>query len=187
MASGFGEFTASLIVSVLVPLTGYIFQDLHLNFNLLILLAPLFFVHIAMLIAFEVPDYDADKIAQKTTITVRLKPANAFLLHSLLLCISFGLLFYLAVIKNPAVKFSIFLFPLGIVQVFLFDRAVRNPTQRYYQFLTAAAISVFALSAFSLLLGTLIRDIPTIIKGLPVLRGIFDAPILSILWMHPIH
>ena len=85
MGSGWGELSASLIVGLLVPLTGYALQAQRFDPLILLVCLPLVLIHWAMLVAFELPDCEADQAGGKRTQTVRLGGQGAFILHTLLI------------------------------------------------------------------------------------------------------
>ncbi|TLM99576.1 hypothetical protein FDZ74_17810, partial [bacterium] len=72
MSSGWGELTTSLIVVVGVPLAGYVMQAGPPPAQFWPVCLPLLLLHGAMLMAFEIPDFDVDRSLGKRTLTVRL-------------------------------------------------------------------------------------------------------------------
>jgi 1,4-dihydroxy-2-naphthoate octaprenyltransferase len=102
MGNGWGEITTSLLVSTLTPLVGYALQTGRLDPALLIVGLPLALIHWAMLIAFGLPDFDADAAVGKRTQTVRLGRGRAALLHTLLLAAALAVIVGLALTWPPA-------------------------------------------------------------------------------------
>ena len=91
-ASGYGELTTSIMVSFLLPAFAYSLQTGDLHRLLTMVGFPLTGIHMAMLIAFEIPDYAADIKFNKRTILVRLGWQMGMSLHNILLMTSFFLL-----------------------------------------------------------------------------------------------
>ena len=85
--SGWGEVEASILVAILVPYAAYATQSSLLSPSLILLCLPLFFVHLAMLIAFSLPDLETDAAVRKRTLAVRLGLRGAVGLHNVALLI----------------------------------------------------------------------------------------------------
>jgi 1,4-dihydroxy-2-naphthoate octaprenyltransferase len=85
MGSGWGELSTSIIVALLVPLTGFVIQAGRLEPILFEVCTPLILIHIAMMLTFEFPDYEADRISGKRTLAVRFGREAVARLHNALL------------------------------------------------------------------------------------------------------
>ncbi len=72
VASGWGELATTLVVVVLVPLTGTLVQGATPGTELLWAVAVLIPIHLGMLVAFEIPDMSSDSAAGKRVMAVRL-------------------------------------------------------------------------------------------------------------------
>ncbi|MEX2431510.1 MAG: prenyltransferase, partial [Dehalococcoidia bacterium] len=59
--SGFGELTAALVVALAVPSLGYALQTGGWSTDVLLVAAPLVALCWAMIVAFELPDFEADR------------------------------------------------------------------------------------------------------------------------------
>jgi 1,4-dihydroxy-2-naphthoate polyprenyltransferase len=149
-ASGAGELSASIVVTLLVPLVGYSLQSGGtFDPGVLIQSIPLFFIHFAMLIAFQIPDFTADQAVGKKTLAVRLGLKRAVLVHNCLLLAGYsaaGLL----ITRWPAAILLFASFPLAAWQILTIGRYKKsNPPG--YLLLTLRALALFAFtSALSL-------------------------------------
>ena len=77
LGTGFGELATSLTVAGLVPATGAFSQNAALSSALVLMMASLAALQFAMLLAFELPDIESDRSANKRVLAVRigLRPA----------------------------------------------------------------------------------------------------------------
>lgn len=91
-ASGYGELTASIMVSFLLPAFAYVLQTGDLHRLLTMTGFPLTGLNMAMLISFDMPDFAADIKFNKRTLLVRLGWQAGMNLHNILLLTSFFLL-----------------------------------------------------------------------------------------------
>jgi 1,4-dihydroxy-2-naphthoate octaprenyltransferase len=118
-ASGYGELTTSVLIGFLLPAFGFVLQTGSLHRLVAMSAFPLVTLHIAMLIAFEMPDYGTDMKYDKRTLLVRMGWENAMLLHNLMILVSFLLVLVAASFGYPwpiAIAALIPL-PLGILQI----------------------------------------------------------------------
>lgn len=72
LSTGWGELATSLVVTVLVPLIGVSVTQTAPPPELVWAMAVLFPVHLAMMMVFEIPDAETDRVAGKTVLLVRL-------------------------------------------------------------------------------------------------------------------
>ncbi len=91
-ASGYGELTASIMVSFLLPAFAFVLQTGDLHRLLTMAGFPLTGLNMAMLIAFDMPDFAADIKFDKRTLLVRLGWQAGMNVHNILLLTSFFLL-----------------------------------------------------------------------------------------------
>ncbi len=154
MSSGWGELTTSLIVVVGVPLAGYVMQAGPPPAQFWPVCLPLLLLHGAMLIAFEIPDFNVDRSLGKRTLTVRLGPPRAAgLAGGLIACACLSLVVLARSTGAPA-RWMLWTLPLAIIQMLLLRRAVQSPTRLGYFLLTTGGVSLFSLAALLALLGT---------------------------------
>jgi 1,4-dihydroxy-2-naphthoate polyprenyltransferase len=158
-ASGVGELSATLVVTVLVPLVGFSLQSGgKISLVLLAMILPLFFIHFAMLIAFQIPDYAADLAVGKKTLAVRLGLRRVIDVHNLLLSLAYctaGLLF---AFKMQLAGLIFIPLPLAVWQ-FVAIRKFVSRTIHSYLPLTMRALALFALSATLFVVASLIINV----------------------------
>jgi 1,4-dihydroxy-2-naphthoate octaprenyltransferase len=153
MASGWGETTTTLLVAGLVPAAGSLLQGGGLNAALVLATLPLMLVHLAMLIAFEIPDRETDRVVGKNTLTVRLGYRGTTWVHNLAIGLGFALLALLAVRTDLPVRWALLSAPLALWQMVQMLRTVRKQTRTNFHQLTTGAIGLFALAAGLVFLG----------------------------------
>lgn len=95
-----GEIEASILVVIMTPYAAYATQSSNLSPSLIFICAPLFFLHLAMLIAFSLPDRETDALVGKNTLAVALGPRSALGLHNALLLVALMMLFAWAQISE---------------------------------------------------------------------------------------
>jgi 1,4-dihydroxy-2-naphthoate octaprenyltransferase len=156
MSSGFGELTTSVIVSLFVPISGYLIQTNTINTMMVQALLPLFFLHYAMLVAFEFPDWASDRQVGKKTVCVRLGRRATSVLHGLFILVGMFLYFYFSGLTLRNIGSSFFIILLSFCQILIVPLSIRHPSTRLYHLLTACAIALFS----SLAVLTLARNIP---------------------------
>lgn len=143
--TGWGELTASVLVAVFVPLVGYTMQS-GVNINLVILVAgtPLILIHLAMLIAFQIPDRFADAESGKRTLVVRLGLPAGIRLHNIALLVAACLILALSIDRWPGAQYIWLGLPIAVWQIFHINRFVNtaNDLSQYRQ-LTLGAVALF--------------------------------------------
>ncbi len=159
MKRGWGEISTSLIVALLVPLTGYSAQTGRVDWLVVLICQPLILLHWAMLIAFELPDYEADLAIGKRTQTVRLGLPRTLWLHTLLLLAAglemIGLIWFLPGYAG----YGLLALPLLLWQACHYLALSRRVTTmathnaRGMNVLTMGAVGLFACSAALYLAG----------------------------------
>ncbi len=152
MSTGWGELTTSVISSLLVPLSGYILQDAFPPLVFWLIVIPLVPVHMAMLIAFEIPDYPADGMVGKRTLAVRLGLSNTARLISGLLAFSFLVIAALGLFSNYPGKWMIFALPLAAWQIYITTRVLQAPSKFRYHLLTTVGVGIYILMQMIILL-----------------------------------
>jgi 1,4-dihydroxy-2-naphthoate octaprenyltransferase len=138
MGSGWGELTTALLTGLLVPMTGYALQTGQIDIRLLPLCLPLVLAYMAMIIAFQFPDREADVVVGKRTLTVRLGLQRAAQLHNLLIALS---LMTLALSSPRWVWLSV---PLAVWQMIAVAQLTRSGG-RHFQWLTTGAVALSGL------------------------------------------
>lgn len=154
LASGYGELTTSVLVASLVPTFAFLLQQPRGHALLAITTTPLVLLHLAMMLAFELPDYATDLKHEKRTLMVRLGWQNGMLLHNGLLAagyvaLALGLNFGLPWAVGAPVFFTL---PLALFQMFQIRTLAQGARPRW-TLLTFTALAVFGLSAYLLTFG----------------------------------
>jgi 1,4-dihydroxy-2-naphthoate octaprenyltransferase len=72
LATGWGELATSVVVTCLVPAVGALSALGAIPRDLWWAMVALLPIHVAMMLAFELPDLDADRLADKTVLAVRM-------------------------------------------------------------------------------------------------------------------
>ncbi|MGH2592111.1 MAG: prenyltransferase, partial [Anaerolineae bacterium] len=155
VASGFGELATALMVSLLVPLTAVLMQRSPIGAPLLAVALPLALINLAMQLAFEFPDFDADRATGKRTLTVRLGRDRAVHLHNVLLASAFAVAWIASAsgwIDPHVAAWMLLTAPLAVWQVAgVLWRARRG--WRGYGLMTAGGVGLFALATATFLAG----------------------------------
>lgn len=149
VSSGFGELTTSILVANLLPAFAFLLQRGELHRLVAMTTFPLTALHLAMMLAFELPDYAADMKHNKRTLMVRLGWQNGMTLHNALILFAFLLL-------SLSIAFGMPLFiglpafiplPLGLLQIWQMRRIAAGGRPNWTA-LTLTAIALFAATAY---------------------------------------
>jgi 1,4-dihydroxy-2-naphthoate polyprenyltransferase len=148
-SSGYGELTTSILVAGLVPGLAFIFQTGELHRLLPMVTFPLVLLHLAMLLAFELPDYANDLKYGKKTIMVRIGWEAGMRLHNFSI---FGGYIMLGIALVWGLPFAIampamFTLPLGMFQVWNMHR-IASGVKPMWNVVTLTAIATFAVTAY---------------------------------------
>lgn len=147
--TGYGELITSILVAYLVPAFGFLLQAGELHRLLAMATLPLAVLHLAMLLAFELPDYATDIKYEKRTLLVRLGWQNGMFLHNLLILSAFLILGIALVSGLPSfAALPAFLpFPLGLLQIWQMRR-ISQGFKPNWNALTLNAVALFAATAY---------------------------------------
>jgi 1,4-dihydroxy-2-naphthoate octaprenyltransferase len=147
--TGYGELTTSILVAFLVPAFGYVLQAGDLHRLIAMVGFPLTFLHLAMLISFELPDYATDVKYEKHTLLVRLGWQNGMLLHNFFLLIAFLLfaLAYLFGLPTFVVIPSLIPLPLALLQIWQMRR-IASGVKPNWTAVTLNGLAIFAAAAY---------------------------------------
>ena len=138
LGRGTGELAASAVVAGAFPLIGSLAQDASPNSELWWAVAVLVPVHGAMMLAFEVPDLEADTGSGKRVLAVRLGHRVTIVLIAALV----GLAVVMALASS-----SLWVLPAAIPAVALFG-ALRA---QHHAVLTISAVAMFVVAGSGLL------------------------------------
>jgi 1,4-dihydroxy-2-naphthoate octaprenyltransferase len=150
LGTGLGELATTLVVAVAVPLIGSLAQDGPQSASLGWSIAVLVPIHLAMMLAFEIPDLETDAAAGKRVLAVRIGRRRTIRFMALL-AITAGTIAALAgligAIAAPA-AWGVLVggFPLLI--------AAEGLRKRNYPVLTAAAVATLVVAGIALLAGS---------------------------------
>jgi 1,4-dihydroxy-2-naphthoate octaprenyltransferase len=149
--TGYGELTTSVLVGFMVPAFAFILQYGELHRLVAMCAFPMVAAHMAMLLAFDLPDYGNDVKFEKRTLMVRLGWQNGMLLHNILI-----LSIYLLLLTARAQGLPIFALaagfltlPIGLFQIWQM-RQIANGARVNWNALTIGAVSLFAALAYFL-------------------------------------
>lgn len=149
--TGYGELATSFLVANLVPAFAFLLQSGDLHRLLAMATFPLTMLHLAMMLAFEFPDYATDLRLGKRTLLVRMGWQRAVTLHNLLILAAYitlglavfsGLPFYIAL---P----SLLTLPLGLLQIWQMRR-IADGAKPNWTALTLTGIALFSVVAYLL-------------------------------------
>ncbi|MEW5872511.1 MAG: prenyltransferase [Chloroflexota bacterium] len=152
-ASGYGELTTTVLVAFLVPAFGFVLQTGNLHRLLAMCAFPLAALHLAMLLAFELPDYGVDAKHDKCTLMVRMGWQNGMLLHNILVLSAFLLLALAASLGLPGFVAwpSLLLLPLGLLQIYQMRGIAAGGKPRWTALVTGA-LALFGLLAYIMMM-----------------------------------
>jgi 1,4-dihydroxy-2-naphthoate octaprenyltransferase len=151
VSSGYGEVTMSIINVALVPALAFLIQGNDFHQLSVKVVFPLVTLHIAMLLALELPDYASDISQGKRPILVRIGWQRGMMLHNLLILISFVILGIAFVFGLPLnVTWPVILvLPFGVFQIWQMNR-IADGVKPNWNLLVLSAISTFGLAAYIL-------------------------------------
>jgi 1,4-dihydroxy-2-naphthoate octaprenyltransferase len=149
--SGYGELTTSIVVANLVPIFSFVLQYGDYHRLMAMTTFPLTALHLAMMIAFELPDYATDIKFNKKTLLVRLGWERGMVLHNSLILGGFLLLGIAASFGLPLpITLPAFLpFPLGLLQIWQMRR-IASGVKPNWRALGLTAVALFGSVAYLL-------------------------------------
>jgi 1,4-dihydroxy-2-naphthoate octaprenyltransferase len=147
--SGYGELSTSIIVASLVPAFAFILQYGELHRLVAMSTFALITLHLAMMLAFELPDYANDIKFEKLTLMVRIGWERSITFHNILILISYLLIGLAMLFKFPLLVAlpALLSFPLGLFQIWYVNRIAAGAKPNW-NLLGALAISVFGLTTY---------------------------------------
>ena len=151
-STGYGELTTSIIVANLVPALSFMLQYGELHRLLAMATFPLTLLHLAMMLAYEFPDYASDFKYQKQTLLVRMGWERGMLMHNLLILVSFLVLGTAAILGLPlAIALPGFLsLPLGLFQIWMMNR-IGDGAKPNWPALTFTAAALLGITVYLLM------------------------------------
>jgi len=143
--SGYGELTTTVLVAFLVPAYAFILQLGEFHRLLAMSAFPIAALHLAMLLALELPDYATDLKYGKSTLIVRMGWESAMTLHNVLVLCAFLLVIIAATFGFPwfATWPVLLPLPLGLLQIWQMRR-IAGGARPNWNALTLGAVALFA-------------------------------------------
>lgn len=147
--SGYGEITTAVLVANLVPVFAFVLQTQELHRLLTLSTLPLTFLHLSMMLAFELPDYGTDLKHDKKTMMVRLGWEAGMRIHNLSILSAYLLLAAALFVGLPLrLGWSGFLtLPLGLFLIWYMNR-IGDGMKPNWRLLTFTAIALYGLTAY---------------------------------------
>jgi len=147
-ASGYGELTSSVLVGLLVPGFAYALQEGELHRLIAMVGFPLVASHLAMLIAFSLPDYSNDEKFEKRTMLVRMGWQTAMFLHNVMILAAFVMLLGARAFGFPtfAAVAGLLSLPVGLFQIWQMNRIANGAPVRWNVVTVGAAAQFVVLS-----------------------------------------
>lgn len=150
-ASGYGELTTSVLVAHLVPGFAFLLQTGEMHKLVLLATFPLVFIHLAMLLAFSLPDFFNDTKHGKRTLLVRVGWQAGMRMHNLLILGSF-LFLGLSILLGLPWRIGAWAFlplPLGLLQIWMMNRIAAGVKPNWTA-LTLSAVVLFVSMSYLL-------------------------------------
>ena len=151
VASGYGELTTSILVANLIPAFAFLLQVGDLHRLVAMTTFPLTALHLAMMLAFELPDFASDFKHEKGTLMVRMGWKTGMSLHNALILFAYLLLALAVTLGMPffIALPAFFTLPLGLLQIWQIRR-IADGAAPNWKALTLTAIALFAAAAYLL-------------------------------------
>jgi 1,4-dihydroxy-2-naphthoate octaprenyltransferase len=150
-ASGYGELTTSILVAHLVPGFAYLLQSGEMHQLVLLATFPLVFIHMAMLLAFSLPDFFNDTKHGKRTLLVRAGWQAGMRIHNLMILGAFFFL-GLSILMGLPWRIGAWAFlplPLGLLQIWTMNRIALGAKPNWTA-LTLSAVVLFVSMSYLL-------------------------------------
>lgn len=151
VGTGYGELAASILVANLIPAFAYALQTGTLHRLLPMVTFPLTALHLAMLMAFSLPDYGNDVRHGKRTAIIRLGWERGMLLHDILLALAYVLI-AVAIAEGLPLRLAwpgFLTLPLAVYQIYRMRRIAGGAPTRW-NLLTFVAAAIFGLTSYFL-------------------------------------
>lgn len=147
--SGYGELLVSILIAFFVPGFAYILQTGEWHRLVAMSSFPLTALHIAMLIAFELPDYATDIKFNKKTLLVRLGWQYGMIFHNILILSAFLLLSISRFFGYPwfATLAGLLALPIGIFQIWQM-RQIGIGVKPNWNALMIGSVSMLVITAY---------------------------------------
>lgn len=149
--SGYGELLVSILVAYLTPAFAFVLQTGEWHRLLAMAGFPLVVLHLAMLLALQLPSYAEDTKYTRRTLMIRMGWQRGMVFHNILVLAGFLLLALAALLRFPwSIAWPALLpLPLGLYQIYQI-RAIASGARPNWQALTVGALALFASTAYLL-------------------------------------
>jgi 1,4-dihydroxy-2-naphthoate octaprenyltransferase len=147
--SGYGELAVSVLVAFFTPAFAYLLQTGEWHRLVAMSSFPLTALHLAMLLALQLPDYANDFKFNKQTLMIRLGWQNGMVLHNVLILSAFLLLSMNRMFGYPwfATLAGLLAFPIGIFQIWQM-RQISSGLKPNWNALTVGSVAVLLVTAY---------------------------------------
>ncbi len=147
--SGYGELIRSIIMANLIPALAFMLQHEEIHRLVGMTTFPLTTLHLAMLLAVQLPNYFNDVKQGKKTLLVRLGWERGMTFHNFLILCAFLLVGIAMLFGMPApIALPIFfVLPLGFFQIWYMTRIVAGVKPNWRVF-TLTSILTFGLTTY---------------------------------------
>ncbi len=148
-ASGFGELAVSVLIALFTPAFAFLLQTGEWHRLVAMSSFPLAALHLAMLIAFEFPDYANDLKYNKLTLMIRLGWQKSLVFHNILILSAFLLLSINRMMGFPwfATLAGLLAFPIGIFQIWQM-RQIASGAKPNWNALTVGAVAMLIVTTY---------------------------------------
>jgi 1,4-dihydroxy-2-naphthoate octaprenyltransferase len=147
--SGYGELLISVMAGAGIPALAFMLQFGGYQRYLAMIAFPLGALHLAMLIAFSLPDYSVQQKYAIPTILTRMGWESAMTTHNLLILGAFLLLAVAVLFGFPRFAFypALLALPLGVLEVVYMQR-IAGGIKPNWNALAASAVALFGLPIY---------------------------------------
>jgi 1,4-dihydroxy-2-naphthoate octaprenyltransferase len=148
-ASGYGELAVSVLVAFLTPAFAYLLQTGEWHRLVAMGSFPLTALHLAMLLAMELPDYANDLKFNKQPLLIRMGWQNGFVLHNVLILSAFLLFSINRMLGYPwfATLAGLLAFPIGVFQIWQMRR-ISSGSKPNWTALTVGAVALLIVTTY---------------------------------------
>lgn len=147
--AGWGEILTTMQVVVFIPALGFVFQSGEYHRFLGLTTFPLFSLHMAMMLAWQLPSYAADAARNTPSTLTQMGWKKGIFLHNMLVIVAFlmlGLSTFLGFPDRFVVP-GLLALPLGAFQVWYLYRLTQGAPTRW-KFLISLSVVLFLLPAY---------------------------------------
>jgi 1,4-dihydroxy-2-naphthoate octaprenyltransferase len=147
--TGYGELTTAILVSNLVPALSFLLQTGELHRLLAMVTFPLTFLHLSMMLAFELPDYGTDLKFEKRTLMVRAGWEMGMRLHNGFLRVAYLILALALLLGLPMAIGGpgLLTLPLALFQIWYMGR-IASGIKPNWTLLLFTATAIYGITSY---------------------------------------